>query len=247
MTYDIDIITGTIAKHAAELADDAQGHLDDEVEHCPGWVVADVLQHLVEVYWFWTTVVAERLQDRPESGRPAPVERDELISTFISSAKKLVAALRDTNQMDTVYTWAPSQHNVAFVSRHQVQEIVVHHWDVRHATGRVILIEPDVAADSVDEFLTFSVSNTADPAEPPRPALGGPLALACSDVDASWTIVDDVVPGTIRFTSGVAEGVPVLTSTASDLLLWLYARLELSGDELAEKRGRRLQALTFTD
>ncbi len=247
MSRDVDFYANAIQMHATQLADDARDHLDEQVEHCPGWRVADVLQHLIEVYWFWTTVVTERLQDRPELGRPTTVARDDLIDVFDTSAQKLVAALRETNQKEEVYTWAPSQHNVAFVTRHQVQEIVVHHWDVGHAIGRVVRIEPDVAADAVDEFLTFSVSNAADPADPPRPALGGPLGLASSDVDVSWTVDDDVVPGTIRFSTGVSEGVPVLTATSSDLLLWLYSRVELPSDAAAHERGRRLRALSFTD
>lgn len=239
--------TNAIGSHASQLANDARGHLDEVIEHCPGWVVTDVLQHLVEVHWFWSTVVSERLQERPESGRPTKVDRDQLIDTFIAGALRLETVLRDTNQMDEVYTWAPTQHNVAFVTRHQVQEIVVHHWDVGHAVGRVVAIEPEVAADSIDEFLTFSVSNAADPADSSLPALDGSLGLVCSDIDASWTVQDDQVPGTIQFATGVAEGIPVLTSTASDLLLWLYSRVEISGDTLSQERGQRLRALSFTD
>ncbi len=247
MTYDIDVYASAIEAHAAQCAADALGHLDRNIEHCPGWTVADLLQHLIEVHWFWTTIVEQRLQAPPETGRPTAVDRDDLVDAFSSGATRLVRVLRSADQKDEVYTWAPTQHNVAFVTRHQVQEMVVHHWDVGHAVGRVVSVGPKIASDSIDEFLTFSVSNVADQADPPRPPLGGPLVLMCSDSDASWTIEEDVVLGTVRFTPHAVTGAPVLRAAASDLLLWLYSRKELSADALAQERGQRLRALCFTD
>ena len=53
-----------IAEHSAGFAAAADG-VDAEVEHCPGWTVADLVGHLTEVHWFWGTIVEERLKRRP--------------------------------------------------------------------------------------------------------------------------------------------------------------------------------------
>ena len=34
-------------------------HLERPVEHCPGWNVADLVWHLTEVHWFWSTIAAD--------------------------------------------------------------------------------------------------------------------------------------------------------------------------------------------
>jgi hypothetical protein len=65
------------------LADAAAGHFDVEVPGCPGWRVRDVLQHLIEVHWFWSRVVKERLSVRPTTGRPDTVADDHLVSRFL--------------------------------------------------------------------------------------------------------------------------------------------------------------------
>ena len=56
-----------IARHSAGLADAADGNLAAAVEHCPGWTVADLVNHVTEVQWFWATIV-ERAADRAARG-----------------------------------------------------------------------------------------------------------------------------------------------------------------------------------
>lgn len=239
---------GAIAEHSAGFAAAADGNLDAEVEHCPGWNVADLVQHLTETHWFWATIVEGRLSAPPEEGaRPAPADRTELLATFRVGADRLVRVLRDADQQAAVYTWAPSQHDVAFVTRHQVQEAAVHHWDAVHAAGGSLAIPTQVAVDAVDEFLTFSVSSDADPAEPARPPLDGAFVLRCSDAEASWAITDGAIPGTIAFERDVPSDAPALDATGSALLLWLYGRVRLDTGNVPVRLTERFRALLFTD
>jgi uncharacterized protein (TIGR03083 family) len=247
MTLGLTTYTDAIATHSAGVAAAASGHLDVPIEHCPGWTMVDLVQHLTEVQWFWSTVVEQILQERPQEGRPINIDRSELIERFTSGAQHLERVLAASDQAMRVYTWAPQQQNVAFVTRHQVQEIVVHHWDAAHAAGAVFSLDPVVAADSVEEFLTFSVSNDDDPIDPPGVTLGGSLGLKCSDVDRSWTLVDGDAPSTVRFTEGIEPDTPRIEGTASDILLWLYSRVELESDESATELAGRLRELCFTD
>src|SRR5580704_2631963 len=129
MTLDLATYTDTITAHSDGVVAAASGHLDEPIEYCPGWTMVDLIQHLTEVQWFWATVVEQRLQERPQDGRPTDIDRSELIERFSLGAQHLARVLGNADQSTRVYTWAPRQQNVAFVTRHQVQEIVVHHWD----------------------------------------------------------------------------------------------------------------------
>ena len=236
-----------IARHSEGLAVAAGGNLAAPVEHCPDWTVADLVHHVTEVQWFWATVVAERLTAPPEAGRrPGRAEDDALIASLRAVTGRLVQVLAAAPAGDHLYTWAPAQQDVAFVLRHQVQEAAVHHWDAAHARGDDALIEPAIAEDSIEEFVTFSVSSDADPAEPPRPALGGSFGLR-AESGGSWTLSDGRVPGTVSWTRGIDLDLPTLAAPAADLLLWLYSRVEVDTSAVADDLLGRFRALCFTD
>ncbi|HEY2550195.1 MAG TPA: maleylpyruvate isomerase family mycothiol-dependent enzyme [Streptosporangiaceae bacterium] len=236
-----------ITSHSAGLAAAAEGDLDAAVRHCPGWSVADLVAHVSDVHWFWATIAAGRLAAPPdESSRPARAPRKLLIATLRDGADHLASVLRAADQRDRVWTWAPAQQDVAFITRHQVQEAAVHHWDAVDAAGGALAIEAPVAADSVEEFLTFSVSSDADPAEPARPALAGSFALRCTDADAAWTVRDGGQAGTIRLERGAGDSLLAVTGTASDLLLWLYGRVSLDS-AVPPALLQRFRALTISD
>jgi uncharacterized protein (TIGR03083 family) len=244
-----------IAEHSAGLARAAENNLDAPVEHCPGWTVADLVWHVTEVHWFWAAVVAGLLPAPPDDSsgpqRPAP---EQLISRFSAGAEHLVRVLAAADPTAACWTWA-TQQDVAFVLRHQVQEAAVHRWDAEHAAGRDVDLGTALAVDAIDEFLTFSVS-TVDGYHPevPQPNLDGALVLSASDAGVAWTITDDTLPGTVKASAGTAEpGLPTITATASDLLLWLYGRVPLqvtagsAGQQAAEELVSRFRADAFTD
>ncbi|MHB8245730.1 MAG: maleylpyruvate isomerase family mycothiol-dependent enzyme [Acidimicrobiales bacterium] len=237
-----------ISEHSFGLADAATDSLGALVEHCPGWTVADLVAHLIEVQWFWATIAQERLAAPPEESRrpPRPVD-DELVATLRAGAERLVEVLRSARGDEAVWTWAPAQQDIAFITRHQVQEAAVHHWDAAEAAGRSLVISTPVAADAIEEFLTFSVSSADDPAEPTPPSLDGRLVLQCADAGPAWTIGDGPQPGTVHVGHGADADVPTLTGSASDLLLWLYRRVELESDHVPEDLIGRFRALCFTD
>ncbi|NUR09472.1 MAG: maleylpyruvate isomerase family mycothiol-dependent enzyme [Nocardioidaceae bacterium] len=237
-----------ITEHSAGFADATRDNLTARVEHCPDWSVADLVRHLTEVHWFWGTIVEELLDEPPEEGRrPAHAEEDGLVDAFVAGAQRLVQVLREADQSAHAWTWASWQQDVAFVTRHQVQEAAVHHWDAVNAAGGSLDIAPDVAADSIDEFLHFSVASEDDPDDPPETALDGTLAFRATDTDDAWTLVDGDRPGTARVLRGVGDDAPVLSGTASDLLLWLYQRKDLDAGAVPDDLVKRFRAICFTD
>jgi uncharacterized protein (TIGR03083 family) len=252
--------TAAIAEHSNGFAEAAGGNLNAPVEFCPGWTVRDVVHHLTQVHWFWATLVEDGLTEQPQDlKRPEPAPDGTIIETFRSGAERLVRVLGAADPAARVWTWAPAQQDAGFVIRHQVQEAVGHHWDVAHAAGRAVRISPAVGADAVDEFLHFSVSNADDAAgDDPLPApLEGRLGLACTDSDAAWLVADGAPPGTAAVSrttrAGLdADGVPTVTGTGGQLLLWLYDRHGDPGGEadvgdVDPALLQRFRGLCFTD
>ncbi|HET7355317.1 MAG TPA: maleylpyruvate isomerase family mycothiol-dependent enzyme [Nocardioidaceae bacterium] len=256
-----------IEQHSRGLAEAARGNLDAPVEHCPGWSVADLVWHVTEVHWFWATI-ADELSDSPpdQSRRPSRPADGELLDTFQNGARRLVEVLRAADQDAACWTWAPTHQAVAFITRHQVQEAAVHHWDAANAAGHRLQIEAGVAVDAVEEFLAFSMSTEADPAEPPRPALDGAVWICACVSDGQspvWLIEDGTAAGTIRW-QRVPEGTAVSELVAADVpvagghadpanvLLWLYGRVPDPWGNSGSGTGDtmvldRLRALSFTD
>lgn len=239
--------TAEIALQSAALADAAEGNLTAPVEHCPGWTVAELVRHLLGVHWFWARIAERRPTEPPsDADRPEPPPDDKLIEAFRAGALRLVEVLRHADPQASCWTWAPTQQNVGFILRHQAQEAAVHRWDAEHAAGRDIQLDVPVSVDSIEEFLTFSVSTVDGYQKQGQPSLAGSFGLRATDAEAAWLITDDAQPGTLRFERGEHPGLPSIAGTASDLLLWLYRRVELSVPDEAAGLAERFRALTFT-
>jgi uncharacterized protein (TIGR03083 family) len=260
-----DQCLAAIATYSRAFADAARGNMSAHVEHCPDWDVADLTWHLIGVQWFWAKIAEELAQEPPDrSGQPdRPVDGDELVALFEAGARRLTEVLARADQSAACWTWAP-QKDVAFITRHQVQEAAVHAWDAAHAAGRWLDIDPYTAADAVEEFLTVSLSTEQDPADPPRPALDGAIwVCACAGREGpspTWLITDGPTPGTVAWRSvpdgtepaDLAAGVPLVGGHADPaaFLLWLYGRISQpfegghSGDTSILER---LRGLSYTD
>jgi uncharacterized protein (TIGR03083 family) len=217
-----------IRRHGLGIATAAQANLGQPVQHCPGWSVADLVWHVTNVYWFWGTIAREKLSGPPdESRRPARPPDDQLVPTFQAGVRDFVDVLRDAKPKTKVWTWAEKQHqNIAFIIRHQVQEALVHQWDVCRSAGRAWSTVPEVAVDCVDEFLEISVSGE----------LGGELVLHSTDTGDSW-ILSDGKKG-LEIKRGKGARPPKVAASSAGLLLWLYGRIDLGYDGPPELMAR---------
>lgn len=239
--------TSHIAHYSRTFADAARDNLDARVEHCPEWSVADLVWHLTEVHWFWSSIAEGTLAEPPdETLRPERPADDRLVSTFEAGARHLVDVLDAADQSAACWTWFPGQQNVAFITRHQVQEAAVHTWDAVNAAGGSLDIDPVAATDSVDEFLTTSLADEEDAREPGMVPLDGTFGFRATDTGDAWTVTDGAVPGSMTMTRGLDGDLRALTAPAADLLLWLYRRTDLDSDVPADVLSR-FRGLTSTD
>ena len=243
MAVTVESCTAAIRHHTEGLARVAAENLDRRVEHCPDWSVADLVWHLTGVHRFWSTVVTELPSEPPDEASPddRPAD-DDLVPGMLAAMETLVAALGAADQDAQCWTWGLDQR-VWFVTRHQVQEAAVHHWDALNAAGRgqEWQMDDELALDAVDEFLTHSVANTRWPM-PGAPAIGGTLRLG------EWDVTDGSAPGTV---AASRRPDPASDVDPNHLLLWLFRRLPEPGFVVAGPEEQamidRFRALTSTD
>ena len=219
-----------VHRESEALAAAAEGNWGAQIVACPGWDVADLVWHVREVQWVWAEVVRRLLDAPPEenAGPPRPGDPGRLLADFRAGADELCTVLRAADPAAPCWTWA-AQKDAAFVIRHQAQEVAVHRVDAEHAAGRETPIDAAVAADAVDEFLTFSTGFVLDHS----PRLPGPVRLEATDVPGAWTVKEDEdrtlqVVGLGHGGPGDAHGsdpVTTVRGSASDLLLGLYRRV----------------------
>jgi uncharacterized protein (TIGR03083 family) len=244
-----DRMLASIAEHSRGFAEVVAGHFEADVEACPGWTVADLVSHVTSVHEFWTTVALERPLDEPAGDdTPKPVDDPvQAVSRFESGAARMVDVLRAADQSAPCWTWAPMRQDVGFITRHQVQEIAVHHWDAVGAVGGTLTLEADIASDAISEFLTVSVSSDAAPWVKDAPRLPGRFTLRAIDADRAGTIHSGEQPATIAFDETSTAPVAEIIATAGELLLWLYKRISLDTSAVDPELLGLFRRLSFTD
>ena len=221
------------------------------VPSCPGWTVADLAHHQADVWNFWARVVADGITDRTRHRvietliRP---EGDLLVDWLGVTHNALYSALADAPPDQEAWTWTGRNRDASWVRRRMAQEAVIHLWDAANAVGFPYEIPTSVAADGIDEFLSYFLGRARREGEM---KVGGTVHLHCTD-----TTPDDVAGGewyvasvkepACTFTREHRKGDAAVRGTASDLLLWLWRRdtasddieVEVIGDEIVARRFR---------
>jgi uncharacterized protein (TIGR03083 family) len=202
------------------------------VPGCPDWSVTDLVWHLAEVQYFWGTVVDKRISDpsalESMERRQRPEHHGELIAFGREVADRLASVLDGADPATPVWTWS-TQQDVGFIARHQVQEAAVHRWDIESASsGGPSPIDPEVAADSIDEFLRLTLPAFRGG----KVSLPGSVHFHCTDVDGEWVIYEDGRVDAAHVRADVA-----LRGAASDLLLALYRRISLDAVQVVGDRA----------
>lgn len=188
------------------------GDLGVPVEHCPGWSLRELAEHLGGQNLWAAVAVTERRGDF----KAPPAPRDGLAEWFEESCGTLMRAL-DADPSGEAWTFFPP-HTVGFWQRRRCLETLVHRWDAEYALGRARPLDPELAAEGVKEvFDTIAPRQVqAGRARPPRHA----VRLTASDTGGSWTY-------------GPGAPVAEIGGTAENLLLMLWGRLPRDHEAIA--------------
>ena len=215
-----------VRRESAALADGARLGLDARCPSCPDWTVQELVQHTGMVHRWVTEMVRRRATERVKRRElaPPPSDGDALVPWFEEGADALVETLSTTPADEHAWNWSATQpHRAGFWVRRMAHETVVHRWDAQRAHDATTEVEPALAVDGIAEILD-TILPSALSGNPGSPSLGGTLHIHCTDVAGEWLV--DVVDGALTVRPEHAKGDAAVRGPASDVLLYLYGRVD---------------------
>ena len=231
------------------------------VPSCAGWTAADLLWHLGVVQHFWAEVARGATEDVVVPPQ-RPDDAAALGTLVARSGTELLGALAGREPSDKTWSWHPDGGTVAWLTRRQAHEALIHRVDAELTAG--LDVRPpsaELALDGVDEVLSLVDGVPAWGAFAPD---GLRLLITSSNLPGRWLIVLGRFTGTgpdsgkvhdldAAVVSRVADDAgsgPVdaeVTGHAWDLDRWLWGRgdadeLEITGSAQIVDRVRALAA-----
>lgn len=224
-----------VVRESAALAEAARGGLEPTIDHCPGWTVQSVVEHLGMIHRWVEEMVRARstVRLRRQDMAPPPSDGAVLVDWFEEGVGRLVDTLGSVSPDEPVWNWSLRPHVAGFWPRRMAHETAVHRWDGERGAGCEQPIDGALAVDGIDEvFDTIAPRMVSDGAPS---ALGGTLHLHCTDREGEW-LVSSSDGGALEVRREHAKGDCAVRGTASDLLLLLLNRptrdrCEVFGDD----------------
>ncbi|MER5928680.1 maleylpyruvate isomerase family mycothiol-dependent enzyme [Streptomyces sp. NPDC002054] len=200
---------------------------DAPVPTCPGWRMADLLQHTGAVHRWATSYVAEgHPEPMPIPGGPE-FTGAELLSWFREGHADLVRVLSEAPADVQCWTFLPTATTpLGFWARRQAHETAIHRLDAESALGHGFgPLEPAFAEDGVDELLTGFHARGRSRVRTPEPRL---LRIRAADTGAVWSVhLSAEPPRTVLDDAGRADC--EVTAEAAWLYAALWNRIPLEG------------------
>ncbi|HUR73705.1 MAG TPA: maleylpyruvate isomerase family mycothiol-dependent enzyme [Sporichthya sp.] len=238
-----------IGSQSARLAADIAGEdLTAPVPSCPGWNVAQAVRHLGGGQRWAANLVSTRADTPPDDENfrdLAPYAKDpaaELAPWLIESAELLASALDASGPDAALWTPFPEQTGgkAFFFARRFAHETVIHRADATLALGKPFELDPEVAADGIDEWMELGSLPFHFEVHPQMRELLGPdrtIHLHATDTDhdlqAEWVL--DLTGDVITWRRAHEKSAVAVRGPVTDLLLMVYRRrapegLEVFGD-----------------
>lgn len=214
------------------------------VPGCPDWTGADLAWHIGEVQDFWGWVVRERSMAPAEYEDPSRPESEDAeqsfadILTFASAAAaELHRVLTEADPETPIWNWTGRDQTASWVVRRMAQEVAVHRFDAERTAGRDHRLDAELAADGIDEFLTYFQPSTSSDAA----SLAGSVHLHVTDADGEWTVRPGDDSAAI-VTREHTKADTAMRGPAHDLLMTLWRRVPV---DTVDVFGDRALADTF--
>jgi uncharacterized protein (TIGR03083 family) len=215
-----------IRREGAALLDAAERAPHAPVPSCAGWDMSDLVWHTAEVHQFWASIVDGSLAGPEQYEEPPRPDDGVVLAEARTSLASLVRVLSDADPDHEVWTWS-SGNDVAWVARRMAQETAVHRWDAEQAAGIDATIDPALASDGIDEYLSFFLV--------PCEGAAGSVHLHSTDATGEWVVRFD--DGGLQVTREHAKGDAAVRGPATDLLLALWGRVPLEQVEIIGDRA----------
>jgi uncharacterized protein (TIGR03083 family) len=218
----VDALRQEVGQMSALLA---AADLAAPVRSCPGWQVRDLVEHLGGVHRWATEIVRTgertRFPDSPGA--------DDILGWFDDGAENLAGTLAETDPTRACWTMAPPDE-VAFWSRRQAQEAMIHRWDLATAIGQAADLNPVLAIDGIDEVVFMLFPRQIKLGR--EAALTAAVAIIETGSGRRWVLAGDGTASNHDATDVDAT----ISGDVGELLLLLWQRLDLA-DSAADVDG----------
>jgi uncharacterized protein (TIGR03083 family) len=125
----------------------AEAGPDAVVPACPGWTVADLVEHLTVLLRWVRTSVARGVTTKPDDRVTPP--RPDWSEALDGLRRELTGTIETLDALDPefpAWTWPAQAKKAGFWHRRMAHEISVHRWDAETAAGRPTPIETNLVA-----------------------------------------------------------------------------------------------------
>lgn len=214
-------LLATVPLSTARLARAAQdAGLETPVPTCPGWTVGRLVDHTGKVLRVVGKVVET---GGPVDGRtlPPPPVGPLVVQWFEEMSAATVAALEAKDLADELWNWADQPPVAAFWYRRLAHELAVHAADATIAAGRTPEIDPEPAADGIDELFTVILPAKVKAGVSDLGDLGS-LHVHCTDTAGEWLVTPS--DGGVGVERVHAKGDAALRGPAAEVFLRLCNR-----------------------
>ena len=200
---------------AAQAARDMP--IETTVPSCPEWTLRDLAHHLGS-HHRWVAGNLDQPPDGKAFKRREEPPADEAIPDWLEAGAEMLATkLAATDPAKPCWTWVPFDDSVGFWARRTAHETAMHRWDAQNADGEADAVEPELAADGVDEYLGILGAFRGR-----RFPEAGSIHLHSTDTPGEWLVRLDAAG--IQLTREHAKGDVAVRGPASDVLLVLMGR-----------------------
>ncbi|HEY3143508.1 MAG TPA: maleylpyruvate isomerase family mycothiol-dependent enzyme [Acidimicrobiales bacterium] len=232
MDWTVATYCDALAVEMAQLGSVSRGTAPTtRVPTCPDWTLAQLLEHTGAVHR-WVTHMVVHLSpvraERQELGLQLPDDEQDLPDWIAAGGATLLTALRSADPDAAMWSWGVDQH-VRFWPRRMLHETCIHRVDAERAAGVESQVDPEVAADGIEELLL-----NLPPAERFSPTVrdlrgnGESLIARATDAEVGWRILLHADGfAWERTTAKATDADAGLSGPISDLCLVLNRRLPL--------------------
>ncbi|MFF7974338.1 maleylpyruvate isomerase family mycothiol-dependent enzyme [Streptomyces sp. NPDC007905] len=205
------------------------------VPSCPDWTIADLTRHVGSLQRWFCTLLSRLVQEPPrnrdvELGLPDSTR--EYAHWVAAGIPQVAAVLQATDPEAPMWAWGEDQH-ARFWARRMLFETLVHRVDAELSVGRESPLDPELAADGVDEFLVnLPNAHLFAPAVAQLNGGGETIVFQCADsgtgTGEEWRV--RLEPEGFRLLpraeadTAPSDARTTVRAQAADLLLLLYGR-----------------------